>query len=247
MDGNGRWAKQRGRMRVHGHENGAEALRRITRFCRRIGVREATFYALSTENFRRRPRREIRFLMRLLERFLVAERPELLDNGIRLAVIGDVGALPASVRRELDTTLRLTENLGDMTMRLALNYGSRQEILAAVRRIALDVASGQLTADALEGFDEESFRGYLEDPGMSDPDLVVRTAGELRLSNFLLWQASYSEWWVTDTLWPDFDVPQLEEALREYAARERRYGAVGPRSAGDEPSERTLPANVLRI
>lgn len=226
MDGNGRWAKRRGRVRVFGHENGAESLRRITRFCRRIGVRETTFYALSTENYQRRPQSELRFLMRLLERFLIDERPELTENGIRLTVIGDVSTFPVSVRRELDTTMRLTEDLDAMTLRLALNYGSRQEILEAVRRIAAEVAAGRLRPEELESLDEEMFRTYLEDPEMTDPDLVVRTAGELRLSNFLLWQASYSEWWITDTLWPDFDVPHLEEALRAYAGRERRYGAI---------------------
>ena len=234
MDGNGRWAKTTGKLRIHGHEKGAESLREITRYCRQIGIREVTFYALSTENYHRRPAWEIRFLMNLLKRFLINERSELLENAIRLAVIGNIGALPDFVRREIDETLRLTANLDGMVMRLALNYGSRQEILDAVGRAFRDVQDGTLGPTALETLDEETFRNYLDDPRMPDPDLVIRTAGEFRLSNFLLWQSSYSELWITDRLWPDFDVCTLEEALAAYVSRERKYGAIGRLADGSE-------------
>jgi undecaprenyl diphosphate synthase len=249
MDGNGRWAKKRGRFRVFGHQQGAESLRRITRHCRRIGVKETTFYALSTENFARRPEREIAYLMKLLERYLIDERPELVENGIRLTTIGDIDALPESVRRELATTMRLTESFDGMTMRLALNYGARQELLEAVKRIARAAAAGRLSPEEIDALDDGDIRAGLADPSMSDPDLVIRTAGEYRLSNFLLWQSSYSEWWVTDILWPDFDVENLEEALRDYARRERRFGAVEPVSPPRvSPSQITpspLPASPL--
>ncbi|MCZ6794941.1 MAG: polyprenyl diphosphate synthase [Planctomycetota bacterium] len=231
MDGNGRWSKARGRLRIHGHARGADSLREITRYCRRRGIREVTFYALSAENFQRRPASEVRFLMRLLKRFLVQERSELTDNGVRLAVIGDVAALPADVRRELDETLRLTAGLDSMVMRLALNYGSRQEILRAVRGLVRDVLAGKVTVGDVDALDEALFGNYLDDPSMPDPDLVIRTAGEFRLSNFLLWQSSYSELWITDRLWPDFSTDDLEAALEAYVARDRRYGAAAAAAA----------------
>lgn len=235
MDGNGRWARSRGLRRLRGHEQGAESLRRITRYCRRLGIPEVTFYALSAENYRRRPRLEVGFLMRLLERFLVSEREELTTNDIRLAVIGDVHELPESVQATLRETLRLTAGGGGMVMRLALNYGSRQEIIRAAQAIAREAREGRLDAASIEALDETTFRRHLGDPEMRDPDLVVRTAGEFRLSNFLLWQASYAEWWISPKLWPDFDVPDLEEALRSFAGRERKFGTVGRH--GDEREE----------
>lgn len=226
MDGNGRWADRRGLPRLVGHERGAKALRRVTRYCRRQGIREVTFYALSTENYQRRPAGEVEFLMKLLKRYLVKERRELTSNNIRLQTIGDVEVFPDSVRRELDQTLALTAEYDAMILRLALNYGSRQEILAAARALAEGVASGRLAPEDILDLDEEGFRQFLYDPKMPDPDLLVRTGGEYRLSNFLLWQSSYTELWVTDVLWPDFDVPDLEESLQAFAARRRRYGAL---------------------
>ena len=228
MDGNGRWARRRGWFRLRGHEEGANSLRTITRHCRKLGVREATFYALSTENYRRRPREEIRFLMGLLTKYLVGERPELMENDIQLRTIGDVEALPSGVRSELDETVRLTRDNDSMVMRLALNYGARQEILDAVRSIVADVIAGKLDASVVESLDDELFASYLTDPDMGDPDPVVRTAGEYRLSNFLLWQSSYSELWITEQLWPEFDVSHLEAAIEAYVSRERKYGAVSP-------------------
>lgn len=227
MDGNGRWARSRGLQRLLGHENGATSLRRITRHCRSIGIQQVTFYALSTENFQRRPRNEVSCLLRLLKSFLVSERPELLANNIRLTHIGHPEAFSADVLAELKETERLTRDHTGMILRLALNYGGRQEILDAVTAIATAVAAGTLTLEAVRALGEAGFERYLHDPDMSPPDLLIRTAGEYRLSNFLLWQASYSELWVTRDLWPDFDESRLEEALRDYASRERKYGAIG--------------------
>jgi undecaprenyl diphosphate synthase len=229
MDGNGRWARSRGLRRLRGHEEGASSLRRITRRCRALGIGEVTFFALSTENFTRRPRREIAFLMGLLKRYLIEERGELIENGIRLQSIGHVDALPEEVRAELEETERLTARLDRMVLRLALNYGSRQEILDAVHAVVRAVASGQLSLEEALALGEPDFRSYLYDGAMSDPDIVVRTGGECRLSNFLLWQSSYAEIWVTPVLWPDFDVSLLDDALRAYASRTRKYGAVGPK------------------
>jgi undecaprenyl diphosphate synthase len=227
MDGNGRWARSRGYRRCHGHENGATALRRITRHCRKLGIPELTFFALSTENYERRPAREVRFLMRLLKSYVVSERPELLDNGIRLKSIGSTEVFPEDVRAEITATEKLTARETGMVLRLALNYGGRREILEATRAVARDVATGRLSLADAQALGEDGFRRYFADADMSDPDLLIRTGGECRLSNFLLWQCSYSEIWVSPALWPDFDIPELDAAIRYYAARERRHGALG--------------------
>lgn len=230
MDGNGRWAHERGLPRLRGHQAGADTLREVTRHCRSAGVRELTVYALSTENFQRRPEAEVRFLTQLLKAFLISERPELLENDIRLRAIGDTAAFPEDVRKELEETIRLTRDRKSMVLRLALNYGSRQEILEAARRIALDALDGRLAREEVERLSEEAFAARLSDPEMTAPDLLIRTAGEMRLSNFLLWQCSYSEIWVTQRLWPDFRVADLEEALESFARRKRKFGAIEPRA-----------------
>ncbi len=226
MDGNGRWAMNRGFLRLRGYEEGAVSLRRITTHCRELGVREATFFALSTENYLRRPRREISFLMKLLKTYLVKEREMLMDNNIRLTTIGDVTSFPADVLETLHETEILTSENDGMVMRLALNYGSRQEIINAVRALCADIRDGKMDPDRIEEISEDVFAAYLADPQMKDPDLVIRTAGEYRLSNFLLWQSSYSELWITDELWPDFDIEHIDEALVAYVNRDRKYGAV---------------------
>ena len=226
MDGNGRWARSRSFLRQRGYEEGAVSLRRITTHCRELGVRETTFFALSTENYLRRPRREISFLMKLLKTYLVKERAMLMDNNIRLTTIGDVSSFPSDVLDALHETRTLSAGNDGMVMRLALNYGSRQEIINAVRALCTDVREGRLDPDRIEDISEDVFSAYLADPQMKDPDLVIRTAGEYRLSNFLLWQSSYSELWITDELWPDFEVEHLEEALDAYVRRDRKYGAV---------------------
>ena len=158
--------------------------------------------------------------------YLIRERPVLMENGIRLTTIGDVSSLPADVQETLEETRSLSAGNDRMVMRLALNYGSRQEILNAVRRICKEVKEGRMDPDCLDELTEDSFAAYLGDPQMKDPDLVIRTAGEYRLSNFLLWQSSYSELWITDELWPDFDVEHLQQAVQAYVSRDRKYGAV---------------------
>ena len=236
MDGNGRWARRKGFIRIVGHEKGAEALRRVTTRARTLGLCEITFYALSTENFTKRPRKEVDFLMRLLRRFLIKERPELMENQIRLKTIGEVEALPSHVLEELRETERLTVANDAMILRLALNYGARQEILRAMGNLIEDVNAGRLSPDEVVTLAERKFRRYLYDPEMSDPDLLIRTAGEYRLSNFLLWQCSYSEIWVTDCLWPDFEEEHFDEAIDSYARRERKYGALGGEGAQEGES-----------
>jgi undecaprenyl diphosphate synthase len=222
MDGNGRWAQERGMRRVFGHREGITSVREITTECARMGLSSLTLYAFSVENWKR-PGVEVRYLMRLLRRFLVQERPTLMNNGVRLFGIGRLDDLPEEALRELRATEELTRKNDGMTLRLALSYGSRTEIADALRRAVEDALDGRL---APAGIDEETLRGYLYDPGTPDPDLVIRTAGELRLSNFLLWQASYAEIFVSDVCWPEFRKPHLMEALRAYARRERKYGGL---------------------
>ena len=221
MDGNGRWAQSRGLPRAQGHEQGAESVRDITRACRELGVQSLTLYSFSTENWKRPPD-EVQTLMQLLKRYLLSERNELLDNGIRLNAIGQVGRLPVFVRKPLQALIRETDRPGvKMTLNLALSYGSRAEITDACQAIARKVAAGQLRVDHI---DEALFSSHLYTAGQRDPDLLIRTSGELRISNFLLWQLAYAEIYVTDVPWPDFRRPQLEEAFRIYGSRERRFG-----------------------
>ncbi len=238
MDGNGRWARARGFRRLRGHRQGAASLRRITRYCARIGIEEITFYALSTENYARRPRSEVAYLMRLLRQYLIDERGELADGDIRLRAIGRTSELPPDVLAELHRTMELTSSHRGMVLRLALNYGGRGEIIDAVRAMAAEVRDGQRPLEDLEGLTEEMLRERLYDASMTDPDLVVRTAGEARLSNFLLWQAHYAEIYVTDVLWPDFDIEHLDAALRFFAACDRKFGALDAVDAGDRASPR---------
>jgi len=228
MDGNGRWAKERGLPRYKGHETGAESVRKITTECARRGIHQLTLYAFSTENWKR-PRQEVNYLMRLLRRYLIDERQEIMENNIRFRVIGDTSALPAGVRKAMDKTIQMSSANTGTTLCLALNYGGRDEIVRAVRRFARDVASGRARADDL---DEAAFSQYLDTAGMPEVDLLIRTAGEMRVSNFLLWQVSYAELWVTEVCWPDFREPQLAEALRAYARRERRFGGIENEQSG---------------
>jgi undecaprenyl diphosphate synthase len=222
MDGNGRWAQERGMRRVFGHKEGISSVREITTECARMGMSSLTLYAFSVENWKR-PSVEVRYLMRLLRRFLVAERPTLMKNGVRLIGIGRLDDLPDEALRELRATEELTAGNPGMVLRLALSYGGRTELADGQRRALADAISGALQPDDV---DDETLRRYLYDPGTRDPDLVIRTAGELRLSNFLLWQASYSEIFVSDVCWPEFRKPHLMEALRAYARRERKYGGL---------------------
>ena len=227
MDGNGRWARQRGLPRIEGHRHGAEAVRAIVTDCARLGIECLTLYSFSRENWKR-PREEVEALMELYAHYLAIERPEILENDIRLVQIGRRSELPAKVLEQLQRTEQLSRHNRGMTLCLALNYGSRAEIVDAVRRIAKRVQAGELTPEQI---DEQTISDHLDTAGLPDPDLVIRTAGEMRLSNFLLWQVSYAEFYSTPVLWPDFREEHLREALRDYARRERRFGDVKPARA----------------
>jgi undecaprenyl diphosphate synthase len=222
MDGNGRWAKQRGLPRIEGHARGAHSVRATVEECCRLGIGQLTLYCLSSENWKR-PRTELDFLMTLLERYLIEERREILDQNIRFTTIGRRGDLPDTVLREIDENIRLSQDNTGMCLCLAINYGGRTELIDAVRDVAQQVRDGKLDLDAI---DEAVISNALYTASMPDPDLLIRTAGEMRVSNFLLWQISYAELWVTELCWPDFDRDALHQALRDYAGRERRFGGI---------------------
>ena len=222
MDGNGRWAAQAGLERIRGHEKGIDAVRATVTECARLGVQALTLYAFSEENWQR-PRREIEQLMRLLERFLVQERPTLQQNRVRLVHAGRRARLSARVLQLLDETIALTAANTGMVLNLAISYGGRQEITDAVRALAADVAAGRLLPAAV---DEAAIASRLYQPTLPDPDLLIRTAGDLRVSNFLLWQIQYAEIWVTPVCWPEFTVEHLHAAFRDYGQRARRFGKV---------------------
>jgi undecaprenyl diphosphate synthase len=222
MDGNGRWAKEQGLQRILGHESGAETVREITRECSRLGVGRLTLYAFSAENWKR-PLREVDFLMKLLEAYLVQERKEIMENNIRFTSIGRLDELPEGVRRQLQETVDLSAKNTGMVLCLALAYGGRVEIVDAVRRLAREVKEGKR---APEDIDEQAIARYLYDPAAPDPDLLIRTGGDLRVSNFLLWQISYTELWVTPVKWPEFKKENLHEAIREFSKRDRRFGNI---------------------
>ncbi len=222
MDGNGRWAQEQGLRRVLGHREGVNSVREATTECAKMGVKSLTLYAFSVENWKR-PRTEVRYLMRLLRRFLIDERATLMENGVRLKGLGRLSDLPADALKTLRETERMTEQNDGMLLRLALSYGGRTELADASRRLAEDVKAGRLDPASI---DEETLRDYLYDPNTPDPDLLIRTAGEMRISNFLLWQISYSELYVADVCWPEFRRPQLLAALQAFACRERRFGGL---------------------
>ncbi len=223
MDGNGRWAKQHGFMdRVRGHEAGIESVRTAVRTCGELGVGALTLYAFSVENWQR-PGREVTALMTMLERFLRKEIPELMESNVRLVASGRLEDLPASAREALDAaSVALAKNTG-LVLNLALSYGGRTEIMAAVRQLAREVRDGRLDPGAIT---EEHLSERMYHPELGDPDLLVRTSGELRVSNFLLWQIAYTEIYVTPVLWPDFRRLQIYEAILDYQRRERRFGRV---------------------
>jgi undecaprenyl diphosphate synthase len=223
MDGNGRWARQRGLARVEGHSKGGENLLKIIEAAGNLGIEFLTVYAFSVENWRR-PAEEVGALMQLLKSYLEQYTSTLIEKQIRLRVIGDVDALPEHTRLPLNAAMRDTAGFTQQTLVLALNYGARAEVLRAVREIAAEAAAGRLEPEKL---DWESFALHLDTNDIPDPDLVIRTSGETRLSNFLLLQAAYAEWYFTPVLWPDFDAACLAEAVNAYATRERRFGMTG--------------------
>ena len=224
MDGNGRWAQRRGLPRIEGHRRGVASVRAVTEECARLGIEQLTLYCLSSENWKR-PQYELDLLMQLLEQYLIEERTTLINENIRLSVIGRREGLPATAIDEMDKTIELSSVHTGMRLCLAINYGGRGEVVDAVRAIARDVRQGRLSPDDI---DEETINEHLYTAGMSDPDLLIRTAGEMRVSNFLLWQISYAELWVTDHCWPDFREADLHAALRDFAARDRRFGGLKP-------------------
>jgi undecaprenyl diphosphate synthase len=208
---------------MEGHSAGADSVRAVARMCGRLGVRELTLFAFSNENWRR-PRSEVAFLMNLLRKFLISERQTIMENDVRLRAIGRTAQLPRDVQDELGRAVDMSAVNKGMVLRVALNYGGRQEIIDAARSAAEAVRDGRLTPAAL---DDRTLRAYLYDPQMTDPDLLIRTGGEMRLSNFLLWQVSYTELYFTPVCWPDFREAQLAEAFRAFASRDRRFGGVG--------------------
>ncbi|MDZ7699858.1 MAG: isoprenyl transferase [Deltaproteobacteria bacterium] len=220
MDGNGRWAKQKGLKRVLGHEKGASAVRKIVTANRELNIPWLTLYAFSEENWQR-PKHEIRALMSLLKRFLKSELPTMQKNGIRLNTIGRTEKLPSDTRNTLRDTMAKTKTNTDMVLTLALSYGGRQEIIDAIQRIGRRIEAGKLNSGDVS---EELISNALYTRGMPDPDLLIRTSGEYRISNFLLWQLSYTELYITSTLWPDFNKAEYLKALEEFQQRDRRFG-----------------------
>ena len=224
MDGNGRWAQQRGLPRIEGHRHGVASVRRITEETARLGIGQVTLYCLSSENWKR-PAHELDFLMHLLEQYMIEERSNLMAQNIRLTTIGRRQGIPPSVQQAMDATIAMTSQNTGSTLCLAINYGARQEIVDAVRSFVQKARQGEIVP---EGVDEVAVSNALYTAGMPDPDLLIRTAGEMRLSNYLLWQLSYAEIWVTQTCWPDFTEAHYWEALLDFANRDRRFGGLNP-------------------
>ncbi|MGM9928830.1 MAG: isoprenyl transferase [Bacillus sp. (in: firmicutes)] len=222
MDGNGRWAKQRGLPRVAGHREGMNVVRRITRVASNMGVKALTLYAFSTENWKR-PAKEVDYLMKLPVEFLGTFLPELIRENVRVNIMGDLEALPVHTRAAVEKAMEDTAHNDGLLLNLAFNYGSRAEMMLAVHKAIEDVKEGRLNVEELT---EEKFSSYLMTADIPEPDLLIRTSGEIRLSNFLLWQVAYSEFYFTDVLWPDFDDQEFVKAIEEYQNRSRRYGGL---------------------
>ncbi len=225
MDGNGRWAKKRGLPRTAGHRAGVKAVKKVVRVAGDIGIRYLTLFTFSTENWSR-PKREISAIMKLLGETTSRELSELLNNNVRLIATGDIGGLPQKRREVLVDAINKTTGNTGLVLNLALNYSGRNEIIEAVKSIARDVAVGRIKSESI---DDGLFATYLQTNGLPDPDLLIRTSGEMRISNFLLWQTSYTELYVTDVLWPDFSENDFLQALLDYQCRERRFGKISSR------------------
>ena len=222
MDGNGRWAKNRGWPRFVGHQRGVDALKDLLRCCRDWGVRALTAYAFSSENWGR-PQEEVNFLMTLFERVLRQELKEMMAENVQIRFVGNLNVLPVSLKTEIQHSMEKTKDNRGIKFTVATNYGGRQEIVQACRAIALEVKEGKLQPDDI---DDTLFEKHLYTAGISDPDLLIRTSGEMRISNFLLWQMAYAEIYVTDTFWPDFDRAEFHRALLSYQQRKRRFGKL---------------------
>ncbi|MBY7143637.1 isoprenyl transferase [Virgibacillus sp. NKC19-3] len=222
MDGNGRWAKKRGLPRIAGHREGVRVVKDIVKTASNHNVQILTLYTFSTENWKR-PKSEVDFIMKLPKEFLDVYLPELIENNVRLDTIGEVEALPKDTKKVIQYAKDKTKNNDGLLLNFALNYGSRFEIMQAIKQIMTDIDGSKLSVEAV---DEEIFSKYLYTQGISDPDLLIRTSGEQRLSNFLLWQLAYTEFWFTDVLWPDFNEETFQQAIHEYQLRKRRYGGI---------------------
>ncbi len=230
MDGNGRWAKKKALSRISGHLKGVNAVREVVTACRELGIRVLTLYAFSIENWKR-PAEEVNALMGLLKEYLQKECEEMLRNNIRLNAIGRISDLPPDVQATLQETIKRTEHCDGMILNLALSYGGRSEILHAVQGIISDLQKAKIKPEEIT---VQRFSHYLWTHGLPDPDLLIRTSGEFRISNFLLWQIAYTELYVTDTLWPDFDRQELAKAIADYQSRERRFGLTSEQLNGKE-------------
>jgi undecaprenyl diphosphate synthase len=222
MDGNGRWAQTRGLPRIEGHRRGADTVRTMIEYCCELKIQCLTLYCFSNENWKR-PAQELDFLMSLLKQYLIQERPMMMRNNVRLKVIGRREGLPADIIHEMDSSLAATAANKGLTLCLAINYGARQELVDAVQAIASSVKSGSLRPESI---DESTIQNHLYTQGMPDPDLLIRTSGEMRISNFLLWQISYSELWITPKSWPEFSREDFRDALQHFAKRQRRFGGL---------------------
>lgn len=222
MDGNGRWAKQRGLPRIMGHRRGVDTLKQLLRCCNDWGIEALTAYAFSTENWGR-PIQEVDFLMTLFERVLRQELNEMMQENVRIRFVGDLTSLPESLQQEIDSAVSQTRHNPGISFTVATNYGGRQEIVRAARAIATQVQEGTLSPEKIT---ESTFAQYLYTAEVCDPDLLIRTSGEMRISNFLLWQLAYAEMYVTDTLWPDFNAGEFHRAVQAYQQRDRRFGKV---------------------
>jgi len=227
MDGNGRWAERQSLPRVAGHERGVASVRRTTEECARLKIEQLTLYCLSSENWKR-PQTEINFLMHLLEQYMIEERTTIMGNNVRVRMLGRRDDIPEQVLRELDKTVEMSSSNSGLWLNLAINYGGRAEIADAVRSIASQVAVGKLAPTDIS---ESTISKHLYTASAPDPDLLIRTAGEMRISNFLLWQISYAEIWVTNKCWPEFDESTLHEAISAYASRKRSFGGLGDETA----------------
>jgi undecaprenyl diphosphate synthase len=222
LDGNGRWAQRQHLPRIEGHRRGVASVRRTVEEAARLHLEQLTLYCLSSENWKR-PQRELDFLMHLLEQYMIEERNTIMQQNVVVRVIGRRDGIPAATLAEMDKTVEMSASNTGTRLCLAINYGSRGEIVDAVRKIAEEVRRGELHPHAI---DEETISTHLYSSGMPDPDLLIRTAGEMRISNFLLWQISYAELWVTERCWPEFEIADFHQAIRDFAARDRRFGAI---------------------
>lgn len=243
MDGNGRWAQQLHRPRIEGHREGMESVRDAVKCSSQLGISYLTLYAFSTENWKR-PAAEVRFLMGLLETYLRKELAELHANDVRIRTIGKTNALPKSVQRVLEDAIQQTASNTGLTLTLALSYGGRQDIARAVQMIAFDVRRGKLSPEDLT---EQAIASHLQTSFMPDPDLVIRTSGEMRLSNFLLWEAAYAEIYVTEQLWPEFRRSQFMQAVADFACRERRFGKTSAQLASAPSPDMSTLQRILHV